>query len=128
MEPIVNMHIMTNEVRLKSNGLTGENFQIKPRFTRDIKQLDDTHWAASLRVEIMNTEENPFPVEIIVDMTGLFDVSRLDKKDIQSFMKIQTLQLMLPHIRNIIANLTTAALMNPLMLPIYDARKLFPDE
>lgn len=127
MEPLVNMHLAINEVSLKNHLIEGDNFQIKPRFTRSIKKLNENNMIVELRVEIQNTKEDPFPVDITVSMSGIFDISKLEEKDIRQFVEIQSVQLMLPHIRNLIATLTTASLMAPLMLPIYDARKLFAE-
>ena len=127
MEPLVDMQLVINEVTLKNHNITGDNFQVKPRFTRTIKKLNESNANVELRVEILNTEENPFPMDITVSMSGIFDISKLEEKNIRQFVEIQSVQLMLPHIRNLIATLTTASLMAPLMLPIYDARKLFSE-
>ena len=127
MEPLVNMQLVTNEVTLKNHNIAGENFQIKPKFTRNIGQLDEKRMVVELRVEILNSEENPFPVDIVVSMSGTFDISKLEEKDIRKFLEIQSVQIILPHIRTLIATVTTASLMAPLMLPIYDARKLFTE-
>ena len=125
MEPLVNMQFVINEVTLKNHNITGENFQVKPRFTRNIKKLNESNVNVELRVEILNTEENPFPMDIAVSMSGIFDISKLEEKDIRQFLEIQSVQFLLPYIRNLITTLTTASLMTPLMLPIYDARTLF---
>lgn len=127
MEPLVNMQFVINEVTLKNHNITGDNFQVKPRFTRNIKKLNESNVNVELRVEILNTEENPFPMDIAVSMSGIFDISKLEEKDIRQFLEIQSVQFLLPYIRNLIATLTTASLMAPLMLPIYDARKLFSE-
>lgn len=127
MEPLVNMQFVINEVTLKNHNITGENFQVKPRFTRNIKKLNESNVNVELRVEILNTEENPFPMDITVSMSGIFDISKLEEKDIRQFLEIQSVQFLLPYIRNLITTLTTASLMTPLMLPIYDARKLFSE-
>ena len=127
MEPLVNMQLITNEVTLKNYNMDGENFQIKPKLTRNIKKLNESNVNVELRVEILNTEENPFPMDIVVSMSGIFDISKLEEKDTRQFLEIQSVQIILPYIRNLIAAITTASLLAPLMLPIYDARKLFSE-
>lgn len=54
MEPLVNMQFVINEVTLKNHNIMGENFQVKPRFTRTIKKLNESNVNVELRVEILN--------------------------------------------------------------------------
>ena len=123
----MNMRLATNEISIKNNFLPKGSFNLAPQIRRIIGQVDDTHASVEIRLEIRNTEENPFPVDVTASMTGIFDMSNIEEKDRDNFLKIQSVQLILPHIRSLIASTTAAALMTPLMLPIYDARTLFPD-
>lgn len=127
MGNLTEMRLITNEISVKNNNLPGGSFNLMPRIQRLIGKVDETHASVEIRVEIHNTEENPFPVDVIASMTGIFDMSNIEEKDRDNFLKIQSVQLILPHIRSLIASTTAAALMTPLMLPIYDARTLFPD-
>ena len=127
MGPLTSMQLATNEISIKNNYLPTGSFNLAPQIRRIINQMDDTRASVEIRVEIRNTEENPFPVDVIASMTGIFDMSNIEEKDREKFLKIQSVQLILPHMRSLIASTTAAALMTPLMLPIYDARTLFPD-
>lgn len=127
MGNLTEMRLITNEISVKNNNLPGGSFNLMPRIQRLIGKVDETHASVEIRVEIRNTEENPFPVDVIASMTGIFDMSNIEEKDKEKFLKIQSVQLILPHMRSLIASTTAAALMTPLMLPIYDARTLFPD-
>ena len=127
MGNLTEMRLITNEISVKNNNLPGGSFNLMPKIQRLIGKVDETHASVEIRVEIHNTEENPFPVDVIASMTGIFDMSNIEEKDRDNFLKIQSVQLILPHIRSLIASTTAAALMTPLMLPIYDARTLFPD-
>lgn len=127
MGNLTEMRLITNEISVKNNNLPGGSFNLMPRIQRLIGKVDETHASVEIRVEIHNTEENPFPVDVIASMTGIFDMSNIEEKDKEKFLKIQSVQLILPHIRSLIASTTAAALMTPLMLPIYDARTLFPE-
>ena len=127
MGNLTEMRLITNEISVKNNNLPGGSFNLMPKIQRLIGKVDETHASVEIRVEIHNTEENPFPVDVIASMTGIFDMSNIEEKDRDNFLKIQSVQLILPHMRSLIASTTAAALMTPLMLPIYDARTLFPD-
>ena len=127
MGNLTEMRLITNEISVKNNNLPGGSFNLMPKIQRLIGKVDETHASVEIRVEIHNTEENPFPVDVIASMTGIFNMSNIEEKDREKFLKIQSVQLILPHMRSLIASTTAAALMTPLMLPIYDARTLFPD-
>ena len=127
MGALMNMQLATNEISIKNNFLPNGSFNLAPQIRRIIGQVDDTHASVEIRVEIRNTEEHPFPMDVTASMTGIFDMNNIEEKDRDTFLKIQSVQLILPHIRSLIASTTAAALMTPLMLPIYDARKLFPE-
>ena len=49
----------------------------------------------------------------------------LDKKDVDDFLRIQSCQIIFPQIRSIVATLTSSAFIQPILLPVIDARKLF---
>lgn len=127
MEPLVNMQLVTNAISVKNNHLPAGTFNLTPKFVRKIGKIDDTHAAVEIEVQIHNTDETPFPVNVDASMTGLFDISNIEENDVESFLKVQSIQLILPHLRSLIASTTASALMTPILLPIYDARKLFPD-
>lgn len=128
MESIVNYKLITNKISITNNYLEGENFTIDPQIQRSINAIDDSHASVTYDLVIKNTEEHPFPVDIEVSITGLFDISKLNKKHVDDFLKIQTCQILFPQIRTIVASLTSSAVMTPLLLPIIDARALFAEE
>lgn len=129
MESLVNYSLITNEISLiHHTNVSGESFTIDPHLKRKIDAIDDSRTAVTYILEIKNTEEHPFPLDITVSITGVFDVSKLDKEHIDDFLKVQTCQILFPQIRTIVANLTSSALMQPILLPIVDAKKLFVEE
>lgn len=128
MDPLVNMKLITNEVTAIRNDIPDGEYKILPRFTRNISLHSDTVGSVTLITEINNTEENPFPLTIKVNMTGVFDMSNLPKEQHDSFLKINAVQIMFPYIRNMISSVTTSALLPPIILPIIDVKKLFPEK
>lgn len=128
MEPLVNYTLIINEITLVNHHITGQSFKVDPQIHRKIDIIDDFHAAVTYILEIKNTQEHPFPMDITVSLTGQFDLSKLAKENIDDFLKIQTCQILFPQIRSIVASLTTSALMPPILLPIVDARKLFNEK
>lgn len=127
MEPLVNMQLITNEVSIKNNNLPNGQFTINPKFTRNIGAIDESHAFTELKVEILNSEDAPFPVDVVVSLTGLFDISTLPEKDVDAFLKFQAVHILLPYIRSMVSSITASSLMPPILLPIVDAKALFND-
>ncbi len=129
MDSLVNYSLITNEISLiHHHNISGDSFTVDPQMKRRIDVVDDSRTAVTYILEIKNTDEHPFPLDITVSLTGVFDVSKLAKDNIDDFLKVQTCQILFPLIRSIVANLTSSALMQPILLPIVDARKLFIEE
>lgn len=127
MDALVNYTLITNEISLINHHMVGESYTVNPQIHRDISVLEDNKRAVTYVLEIKNTPEHPFPLDITVSMTGVFDVSKLSNDNVDDFLKVQSCQIIFPQIRTIVSTLTSSALMHPILLPVIDARKLFPD-
>ena len=125
MESLVDYSLITNEIKLVNHQVKGDTFKIAPQINRRIEKIDNSKSAVTYVLEIKDSPDNPFPLEILVSITGIFDISKLEKEAIDDFLEVQTCQILFPHIRAIVANLTSTALMQPILLPVVDARQLF---
>lgn len=125
MESLVNYSLITNEVSIVNHKLSNGNFTAAPKIRQSINKIDDNRTAVTYELKISNTKKNPFPIDLKVSMTGVFDVSKLEPDKVDDFIKVQTCQIVFPQIRAIVASLTASALMPPLLIPIIDARKVF---
>lgn len=128
MDSLVNYTLNVNEIRFVNHRMQGDSFNVDPKIHRKIDSLDENKTAVTYVFEMINTPEHPFPVDIVVSITGVFDTSKLDPASVDDFVKVQTCQILFPQIRSIISTLTSSALLPPLLLPIIDARKLFSQE
>ena len=120
------MQLYTNEISVKNHNLPGQNFTLSPKIMRRSGTLDGNRAFTEVRVEIHNTEGNPFPMDIDASMTGFFEIEGAGEEELREFLEVEAVGLILPHLRNLIASTTAAALVTPVMLPIYDVKKLFP--
>lgn len=127
MKPLVNVQLITNELSIHNNQLEPGTFNVNPICERNVGMIDEKHWFTQVVVKFENSEENPFPVDIVADMTGIFDVSNLPEDKIEDFAKHQAVQIILPYIRGMISSATANALMPPIVLPVVDVMQLFPD-
>lgn len=127
MEALAEMRLIVNEVSIKNNRLQDGEFTINPVFSRKIQMLLDHIGAMELTVKIENSADTPFPVDIWVSVTGIFNLSQLPPEQHEKFLKITAVQIVFPYIRTIVSNMTVNALMPPIVLPVIDVRNLFPE-
>lgn len=123
----INFQIMTNELSLKNNNLAGGNYRFSPVFTRQI-QKDEKYGCTRLIVEAKNTEENPFPVDIKADIMARIELDQVPEDLRDEFLENNAVSLLLPYVRTMITNMTTSALMVPIILPMLDPHELFPKD
>lgn len=128
MEPVVEMRFQTNEVSIKNNGVPEGQFTINPRFTRNIGFVDKDTAFTELKMEIINTEEHPFPVDIKVSVTGFFKNISIPADQEDEFLRVNAIQILFPYLRSIVSTITTASMFPPIILPIIDVSQLFPED
>lgn len=128
MNTLLDMQLITNIMSIKNNQLPNGEFAVNPRFTRNIITIDQSHAATELRVDIANSEENPFPVDIVVSITAVFDISKLPESEVSQFLELQAVQILFPYVRNAVSTLTTTAMMAPIILPVIDVKQLFQNQ
>lgn len=125
MNSNISFSLITNEVRLVNNNLPKGEFKMDLKLNQIIQKDDEVHSRVTYVLEIKNTPETPFPIDLLVSVTGLFDITNINEKDVDDFLKVQSCQIIFPYIRSMITSLTSNAFLPPLILPIVDARKLF---
>ncbi|MBQ6013020.1 MAG: protein-export chaperone SecB [Spirochaetales bacterium] len=128
MESLVNFQLITNEISVKNNNLPAGSFTLSPKISRSINKHDERHYSVQLVLDVSNTSEAPFPVNIKVDLIGLFEIEKMPEEGINDFLRYQAVQIMFPYIRSMVSAVTATANMVPVVLPIIDVRNLFPDD
>lgn len=128
MEHLANMMIVTNEITVKNNNIQDGVFTLSPRFTRNTGMKAENTGYTELIAEIVNTPDAPFPLDIRVSLTGIFEMNNIPLEQHDSFLKITAVQVLFPYVRNIISTVTASALVPPIVLPIIDVKTLFQQE
>ncbi len=127
MNALGDLQLVVEEISIKNNDLPAGQFQVDPVLSKKVEKLDDTHYAVRLLLELKNTEEKPFPIELTVRLTGIAETSNVPEQALDDFLNVQAVQIMFPYIRTMVTSLTSAALMQPLILPFVDVRQLFQE-
>ena len=123
----INFSLMVNELSLKNNNLPQDEYTITPLFSRRIQILEDHVGVVQLRIEIKNTDETPFPMDLVVDLSGRFQMEDIHQEQIEEFLKFQAVRILLPYLRSMVTNLTSTALAAPILLPLMDPVEMFKE-
>lgn len=92
---------------------------------------NDNVYKLSLRFQVKNTDENPFPYNIDIIVSGLFEIEFEEKEkdeDIKKFLNVSAVQIVFPFLRSTISTSMSAAMLPPIILPVVDASKIFEEE
>jgi preprotein translocase subunit SecB len=127
MDELTSMEIITKDIIIKNNMLPPGEYNISPRFTRKIEKNDDNKYVVSLSVEMKDTDQSKFPIYLFIEIAGIFGLENIPDQKKDDFLKIQAVHVMFPYLRAMVSNITSSAMMQPIILPIYDAKSLFQD-
>ena len=105
-------------------------YEIKPFFTRRIQTAQENPAInfVILYCTIESTEDQPKPFDLIARFVGIFEVKNMDTAEDRRTFAINATETMFPYLRAAVTNLTAAALVNPLTLPIVSGATLFPED
>ena len=126
MYKLLRSSFITDKMELKRNNIKLGNFKLSPVIKRKTGKIKDNLYYTALSLTITSSEEKPFPVNINVLFRGVFEFSEFDSdEEITDFLKKDAVRIMFPYLRTITTNLSVAAMMPPIVLPIIDTDKLF---
>lgn len=110
--------IRAEELSFKQNNVKipkDAKLDLKPSFSRRVRKTPDNeklHFV-TLEVKIESSETSPKPFDLKVCLTGVFNV--------------QAVAILYPYLRAAVTNLTGAAFVAPLVLPVVGGA-LFPED
>lgn len=102
------------------------NFNLKPDLAKQISKISDDVYDVSIRIKICDTVENPFPfnLEIVGTLRTHFTKGVLEGKDLDEYLNITCVSALYPYVRAAVSNLCTSSMVNPVILPILNVKKL----
>ncbi len=118
---VLNTVIQTKRVSIVNHNLKG-NYKLNPIFTKQIEKVDDKTYVLTLNVSVLNTPEAPFPIDLNASIQGTFTFDEANEIQIENFMLIPAVQVLFPHLRSIVSSVTASSYIQPLLLPLMDAR------
>ena len=117
--------LMVNEASIKNNNLPVGEFKLNPQIQKKIGKANypGNAYVVEIRVEILNTPENPFPIDLVASLSGIFNIEGDNVEEINNFLQLQGFQMVFPYLRSLVANMTASAMMPPIFLPIVYANQ-----
>ena len=117
--------LMVNEASIKNNNLPVGEFKVNPQIQKKIGKANSpgNAYVVEVRVEILNTPENPFPIDLVASLSGIFNIEGDNVEEINNFLQLQGFQMVFPYLRSLVANMTANAMMPPIFLPIVFANQ-----
>lgn len=117
--------LMVNEASIKNNNLPVGEFKLNPQIQKKIGKANSpgNAYVVEIRVEILNTPENPFPIDLVASLSGIFNIEGDNVEEINNFLQLQGFQMVFPYLRSLVANMTANAMMPPIFLPIVYANQ-----
>ena len=120
-----NYKVETLEYKLNPSFIQTDNqLQIPFAYSSQIIDVDDDNFTVQLAAKISN--EN-FPFEVSVTVSGDFFSERWKELNTKKDVELTVNQILFPYVRALISNITSAAGVNPIILPIINVAELLKD-
>ena len=126
--------IHCEEMQFRMNVIKADadtKFEIKPQFNRNMKKMKElpNRRIIELSVKIESRENDLKPFDLSVRAVAAFDLEEeIWLVEEEKEFAIEATRLIFPYLRSSVANLTAAAMIPPLQLPVIDGGKMFPED
>lgn len=133
MFKLLNVRVVTDEMKIKNNYTPAGEFKLNPKILRNLGTVDEAKglYFTQLRVTIEKTEELPMPVNIEVTLKAIFKIQKqplCEWKHIERFLRQQGVHILYPYIRSSLSALTGAAALPPIVLPVVNTFTMFKED
>jgi len=119
------------EFKLSDTFEGNKEFKIKPELQLSVADVGEDACHVKLSFSLKSTEGNELPFDMNVTMTGHFrfcaDETGEEADLREKVMRENTVAIMFPFLRSIVASLTATANIPPLVLPVINIVKAFED-
>lgn len=101
------------------------NFNFAPEIGVAFNKISEKQWETLVNVKVIDKEEQPFPfdLDVVVSLiTGLPD-KLPEEFNLKEYLKISSLNILFPYVRSVVTNITSSAMVNPIILPLIDVQE-----
>ena len=121
---IKSMEIVVESIHLVNNYLPMGEFRILPKIQKRIATNleNENAFKLDMVVELKNTEENPFPIDLKVEISGIFELEGGDLSEKMEFLNNQGVKMVYPYLRSLVSSITANSNIPPITLPIINVQ------
>ena len=101
-----------------------EPIKVNPTFNRGINKIIKDSAKITLGFELRSTKENPSPFNLSIVISGIFELIDWERNNTE-IMKTNTVAILFPFLRSLIATVTANASIPPYVLPVININALF---
>lgn len=96
--------------------------EVNPSLTRQIKKIDENKAEVVLAFAIQKTDELPTPFDLEIAIKGIFECEQWET-EFPDIMRINTVAILFPFLRALIATVTANASVPPYVLPVLNVEE-----
>ncbi len=102
------------------------SFSFAPEIGVGFNKVDDKNWETIVNVRVADKPDQQFPfdLDLIISLITRMPDELPKDFDLKDYLKVNSLQILYPYVRSVVTNITSAALLTPLFLPVVDIAKL----
>lgn len=122
---IKSMEIVVDSIHLVNNHLPMGEFKIIPKIQKRTatNTENENFFKLDMIVEIKNTEENPFPIDLKVEISGIFELEGGEMSEKMDFLNNQGVKMVYPYLRSLVSSITANSNIPPITLPIINVQE-----
>lgn len=113
---------LNNKFEVKEN----EQIPVTPNLARKIEKIDKNKCKVSLGFIVNQTPEEPAPFDIEIWVSGEFEVENWENEN-KKIVEINTVAILFPFLRALIATVTSNASVPPYILPAFNVVAWFEE-
>ena len=105
------------------------NFNFVPEISIAFNKLEENKWKSTIAVRVLDKDDHPFPfdLDVVVSLLTTFPNGYTSDFNLEEYLRFNSLNILYPYVRSVVTNITGAALINPMFLPIVDINKIGQD-
>ena len=121
------LNYKVNQIHFDLNpDFDSKDFNVKPTFKREINKIDADKAQVVLKISMNSTQEAPSPFALQIVISGVFELKDWENSN-PEIMKVNTVAILFPFLRSLLATVTCNAAVPPYVLPVLNINALLED-
>lgn len=121
------LEISTQNFNFKNNLEFNKTYQIAPKFGKKTIQKSKNIFELFMVFSLHNTESTKSPYDIDLEIKAEYELTNGSEKEIAQFNNENAIAIVFPYLRSTLSSLMAAMMLEPIILPIIDAREIFKE-